>query len=376
MTFPATAATVFTLGTLVPVALLGLVLSLLGRCGRPFWPRLLWLHAGLFLLHLFLTFPAVLGYVGSRLIGTRPHERTYAGPRLDGKGALLVQDWDSLAREMAAGTPGVAADVAAAAAARMRTIPSSEGVVLRAFRLEARQEPPVAVAVLVHGLFRSAMELEPVAAMLRDQGCECWLVELRNHGGSGRAPFTGGLRESDDVVAAVAHVRAEPARANAPIVLFGVSLGTVAVSLALPRIERVAGVVLDSPIDDLSSAARRMLSFHREHDRRSFFSMGEPWQSAVVAALGAWSDFEVADVVPSDVLATLPHDLPVLLIAAGHDDRAPGPTVERMFDRLPMPAERKALWIAEDAHHGDACRSAPVAYAERLRWLLQRAAGR
>jgi alpha-beta hydrolase superfamily lysophospholipase len=243
---------------------------------------------------------------------------------------------------------------------------------LRAFRIEAKTEPPVAVAVLVHGLFRSAMELEPIAAMLREEGCECWLLELRNHGGSGRAPFTGGLGESRDVVAAVAHVRAQPDRAETPVILFGVSIGTIAVSLALPHIDGVKGVVLDSPIDDLSAAAHRMLSFHRPDDRRSFFALVEPWRSAVIASLGAWSGFDVAQVAPGDVLATLPHDLPILLIGAGNDDRAPVATVERLFARLPMPDRHKELWVLPDAHHGEACRKAPQEYAERLNRLLER----
>src|SRR5204862_5174101 len=130
----------------------------------------------------------------------------YAGPRVDRDGTLLVQSWDSLTAEAGGAPPKATADVLAAAKARERRIASTDGVSLRAFRIESRQEPPVAVAVLVHGLFRSAMEPEPVAAMLREQGCECWLLELRNFGGSGRAPFTGGLHESDDVVAAVQFV--------------------------------------------------------------------------------------------------------------------------------------------------------------------------
>ena len=372
MTFPLVAALVFTAATLVPVCLVGLVLLALRRVGRRYWSRAAWLHLALFLLHAFVTFPAFVGWIGSRQIGTRPDERDYRGPRLGADGRLLRQDRDTLRRERDGTVAAPLPEVVAATAARERRIASSSGVVLRAFRLEAKNDPPVAVAVLVHGLFRSALELEPVAAMLRDEGCECWLLELRNHGGSSRAPFTGGLSESDDVVATVAHVRAEPGRAQVPIVLFGVSVGTIAVSLALPRIDGVAAVVLDSPIDDLSAAAHRMLSFHREGDRRSFFAMVEPWRSLVIASLGTWSGFSVADVCPSEVLATLPHDLPVLMIAAGLDDRAPVATVERMFARLPMPEHQRELWVLPDAQHGDASRHAPEAYAERLHGLLQR----
>jgi alpha-beta hydrolase superfamily lysophospholipase len=373
VTFPLVAALVFLLPTVLLCVGTGLLLLLLRRPQRRFWRFVLLLHLALLPLHLFVTFPVVLGGLASRLIiGTRPHERDYRGPRLDGAGELVVQSWDSLAAERAGAPPLGGAAAAAAAAARERRIPSADGVTLRAFRLEARNEPPVAVAVLVHGLFRSALELEPVAGMLRDLGCECWLVELRNHGGSSRAPFTAGLTESRDVVAAVSFVRAQPGRERTPVVLFGVSLGTVAVSLALPRIDGIAGVVLDAPIDDLSSAAHRMMTFDRANDGRSFFWLGEPWRSSILASLGWFSGFDVADVAPSDVLATLPPDLPMLVVGAGEDDRAPPATVERLFARLPMPASRKELWIEPRAGHGHVFLDAPVAYRAALERLLAR----
>src|SRR5690606_17834560 len=112
-------------------------------------------------------------------------------------------------------------------------------------------------------------------------------VEPRNFGGSSRAPFTAGVREGDDVVAAVRHVRAQPGRADTPLVLFGVSFGTVAVSLALPRLADVAGVALDAPIDDMGGAAHRLLALIGE--RRPQFRIDEPWQSLVLRSLEAWS---------------------------------------------------------------------------------------
>lgn len=372
MIFPLAAALLLTLVTFVLTAVVGLVLMLLRRITGRFWRRAALLHLGLFLLHLFVTFPALLGGFGSRMLGTRPQERAYAGPRLDADGKLLVQTWNSLAAEQQAGKPAVDAAIVAAAAARQRTIPSTGGVQLRAFRLEAKQEPPVAVAVLVHGLFRSAMELEPVAAMLREQGCECWFVEPRNFGGSSRAPFSAGQRESDDVVAAVNFMRAQPGRAETPLVMFGVSLGTAAVSLALPHIDRLAGVVLDAPIDDLQAAAHRMLGFDRAGDRRSWFRIDEPWASLVIRSLEIWSDIDLAKLRPVDVLATLPHDIPVLVVGAGKDDRAPPETVERLFARLPMHAEQKQLWMVPASAHGHVFLDQPAAYAEHLRWLLGR----
>jgi len=372
MIFPLGAATAFTLATFVLGVLVALVLRWRRRPQWPFWRAWMWLHLGLFVLHLFITFPALLGLLGSRGLGTRPQEIAYAGPRLDAAGTLLVQTWAALKGEVAAGHSAVADDVVAAAKARERRIASTDGVTLRAFCIEAKRQPPVAAVVLVHGLFRSAMELEIVGAMLHEQGCECWLLDLRNHGGSSRAPFTGGLRESDDVVAAAQYVRAQPGRGKTPLVLFGVSLGTVAVSLALPRLDGIAGVVLDSPIDDLHAAAHRMLSFDRAKDGRRWFRVDEPWRSLVIAALGQWSGFAVEDVAPAEVLATLPHDLPMLVIGGGHDDRAPADTVERLFSRLPMPLHLRELWIEPEGGHGAVAGLAPAHYAECLQRLLAR----
>ncbi len=372
MTFPLLAAAAFTLATLLVATLAMVLLRLWRPVSRRAWKRLGWLHLALFALHLFVTFPAALGLLGSRGLGTRPQERAYAGPRLGADGRLLVQTWASLRAEQEGTAPAVAADVLAAAAARAHSIPSSGVVVLRAFRVEPRQEPPVAAVVLVHGLFRSAMELEPVAAMLHELGCECWLLELRNHGGSSRAPFTGGLRESDDVVAAYHYVRAQAGRERTPVALFAVSLGTIAASLATVRCEGLAGLALDAPMEDLGAAALRMLAFARAGDRRSWFRVDPPWSGLVLRALEAWSGFRIADASPQAVLATLPHDLPVLVVGGAEDDRAPPARVEELFLRLPMPAARKQLWIRQGSGHGDVWIDDPAGYAERLaRWLAQ-----
>jgi alpha-beta hydrolase superfamily lysophospholipase len=366
--FPLVVAGVFTLTSLLVAAMPAALLR--AARTRGYWRAVLWLHAGLFLLHLFVTFPAALGWFGAHMIRTRPQERAYAGPRLDPAGRVLVQSWASLASETKAGAPAVSVAIAAAAAARERRIASTDGVVMRAFRLEAKQEPPVATVVLVHGLFRSAMELEPVAAMLHDLGCESWLVEPRNFGGSTRALFRAGASEQDDVVAAVRHVRAQPDRADTPMVLFGVSLGTVAVSLALPQIDGLAGIVLDAPIDDMQAAAGRMLGFDRHGDLRSWFKLCEPWTSLVLTSYETWADVDLAKLRPVDVLANLPADLPVLVVGAGIDERAPPDTVEALFARLPMHAHRRQLWMVPESKHGQVFLDQPEGYGERLRWLL------
>lgn len=372
MTLPLLAALAFTALTAVGAVLVGLLRFLMRKPQRGYWRRVGWVHLGLFPIHLFVTFPAALGLLGSRGLGSRSIEKLYAGPRIAADGRMLVQTRGTLRAERDSGEPGVAEDVVAAARARTHQVPSCDGVTICTYRVDAKTEDPVAVVVLVHGLFRSSVELEPVADMLRDRGCECWLVDQRNHGQSSRGPFTGGLRESDDLVAVVDYVRTQPGREDTPLVLFGVSLGTVAVSLALPRIDGAAGVILDAPIDDLTAAAHRMMTFNRPGDRRSNAYLYEPWRSLVLTALGAWSGFSTTDVSPIEALATLPHDLPVLIIGEELDDRAPPETVVEVFRRMPQPEGTKELWQVPNVGHGKAFLEQPVAYDEALGRLLDR----
>ena len=372
MTFPLLAALALTLPTLVLAIVFGLLRWLVRKPQRRYWSFVLRVHLALFPLHLFVTFPAAIGYVVSRWVGTRGDERSYAGPRVLPSGEIQVQTTATLRAERAAGGPALDAATLAAVEDRRHFVPTRPGVEIRAYCVEPIDPDPRFVAVLVHGLFRSSLELEPVAQMLRRRGGECWLVDQCNHGSSSRSPFTGGLRESDDVVAVVNYVRAQQGRADKPLVLFGVSLGTIAVALALPRIEGVAGVVLDAPIDDLTAAAHRMMTFQRPGDRRSSLYMYEPWRSLIITSIGAWSDFSMASVSPIEVVANLPHDLPVLLVSQGRDDRAPPRTVENIYDRLPQHAATKELWHVPDGGHARAFREEPEGYDEALARLLAR----
>src|SRR5262249_57552026 len=126
--------------------------------------------------HVLFTFPLLLGWFGPHGRFTRGDERAYAGPRIAADGRWLLQDRDSLRSEKN-GTAAVDPAVAAAAAARAVAIVGADGNLLRAYRVEAAHEPPRAVVLLVHGLFRSALELETPASMFRLLGCEWRLLE-------------------------------------------------------------------------------------------------------------------------------------------------------------------------------------------------------
>lgn len=346
-------------GLLIALVLGVRALVLRRRGRRPRWLRhTVIATAALVPVHAFVVLPAALGYLGSRSIGTRGDERDWAGPRLAADGTWLIGD-------AAAGTGVFVTPVSFVAA---------DGVALRAFLVPPATVPPRATVVLVHGLFRGGLELEPPAEMFRDLGCEVLLLELRNHGGSARAPATFGRDESLDVVAAAAWARSRStAAAERPLVLFGVSLGTAAVALAAPRVPNLGGVVLDAPLTDVVATAHRMLG--RARGRRRF-SIPEPIRSAALIAVELWSGVDLESVRPVAAMQRLPPDVPVLVIGGGTDDRMPPAEVREFHRRLPQPAARKMLWIHPTAGHGDVWATDPSGYRERLAAFLQLVAPR
>ena len=360
------------LATLLLSLVVWVLLSLFrGRPSR-FWRRTLSVHVVLVPIHLFLTVPGLFGWVGSRLIHTRPDESAYAGPRVSAGGEWVLQSQDSLRaeREEVEREGGVEVAPAIRALEEQCTVKfrASDGLLLRGFLVPPLVSEPRCSVVVVHGLFRGGLEMEPVAAMFRELGAEVLMLELRNHGGSGRAPATFGLYESRDVVAAVEWLHARPEHGERQVVLFGVSLGTAAVSLAAARLPNVAGLVLDAPMDDLLMTGHRMLALSREG--RSGMAMPEPFRSLIFASIEFWSDFEFERVRPRDALLGLSPDVPVLFIGGGDDERMPPAGVEALFAEIPTRLDLKALWIREGSDHGAVWSDDPDGYQRHLREFL------
>jgi uncharacterized protein len=367
---------VFTIAAVATAA--SLAVTLLVRLGwlvarrRPqrFWRRALIAHAVLVPLYLFVVTPAFMAVFFSSRIGTRGDERPYSGPRIAKDGTWVLQSRASLREERDGRVP----DPALAASARERTVTltTEDGVSLRAFLVEPRGAPRCTV-VLLHGFFRGGLELEPPASMLRDLGAETLLVETRHHGASERAPYTFGRDEKRDVLAAVSFLRRDPAREGRPLVLYAVSLGTAAVIRAAPDVPRLAGLVVDAPMDDLLATADRMLSEEPRPDRRRL-GMWQPFRSLTILAIEVWSGVWFSEVRPIDDLARLSPALPVLVIGGGADLRMPPETVRAMYDRVPSPPGLKSLWIRPGSTHGQVWTDDPEGYRQHLAAFLEIAA--
>ena len=359
-------AAALTLATLLLVALWRLVLALRRRPALRFWRRAFTWHLGLFAFHLFVTAPLGIGYLASRFVGTRHDEAAYRGPRVDPDGTWLVQTRETLAAERPEKTRTGSAEPAAV------WLTARDGVKLRSFLVPPR--PPAVgadgrprfLAVLVHGLYRGALEIETPGRMLRDLDGEVLLLELRNHGGSGRSKPTFGLDESLDVLAAVEFLRARPEAHGRPLVLYAVSLGTAAAALAAPQIPDLTGLVFDAPMDDLAATTGRMLG--------AGGGIPQPWRSTLVWSAEHLGRVPFDRVKPRDALARLSPDVALLFIGAGRDGRMPPDSVKALFDALPTRADRKELWIEPAATHGKVWVAAPSEYRHRLGRFVDRIA--
>lgn len=361
---------------LVPALVLSVatfLLAMLWRLGlalrrrpapRYFRHTLAW-HAGLFVFHLFVTVPLLLGFLVPRTVNTRPDEKRYVGPVFGADGAWEVQSRETLAADVPADD-----EAEPAPSPHTVTLTARDGVSLRAFLIPPTVAPegeaPRFVAILAHGLFRGGLEIETPGHIFRDLGAQVLLLELRNHGGSGPAGATFGRDESLDVLAAVEFMRGRDETRDLPLVLYGVSLGTAAVALAAPQVPDLAGLVLDAPMDDLEPTAQRMLGL---------IGIPQPWSGTILWSFQHLGGVPMDEVRPRAALADLSPQVEVLLIGAGQDKRMPEDAVRALFESLPTDPDRKELWIEPDATHGKVWVEAPEEYRERLAGLSQRAVG-
>ena len=123
---------------------------------------------------------------------------------------------------------------------------------------------PAPAVVLAHGLGEAKHCYTNAARALCTAGIHTLLVDLRGHGESGARGSTLGLREPDDIIAAVHLLRQRGDVDSRRIGVLGFSLGGTAAIQAAARCDHVHAVAVDSPFatlyDQTCSVIRRRYS--------------------------------------------------------------------------------------------------------------------
>jgi len=116
--------------------------------------------------------------------------------------------------------------------------------------------------ILCHGYTSDKSRLRPEAGYFRQLGYAVLLLDFSGNGASEGYQITIGYREADDVV--VAYRWAQARQPGAPVVLYGVSMGAVAILRAESELGlRPAASIVECPYGSMLQTARnRFVSMH------------------------------------------------------------------------------------------------------------------
>ncbi|MCP5290946.1 MAG: alpha/beta fold hydrolase [Nitrosomonas sp.] len=192
------------------------------------------------------------------------------------------------------------------------------------------------VVLLVHSIRSNRVEMLGRARFLTAQGYHTLMIDLQAHGETPGNRITFGVRESENVVAAVDFLRRTFPHER--IGAIGVSLGAAAIVLAEQNLGLDA-VILESLHPTIEEAVENRL--------RLF--LGEPGALFLPVLLSQITWFTG---VPIDALNPVTHisnlNAPVLLISGTHDHHTTVRETEQLFAAAREPKE---LWIVPGAGH-------------------------
>lgn len=222
--------------------------------------------------------------------------------------------------------------------------------------------------VLAHGLNRSRIEMVKKVPFLHAQGWNALLFDMRNHGTSGGTARTFGFLEKGDLHAATAFARA---RSAGPVVLWGVSAGAAASTLAAAEDATVAGLVCDSSYRSLRDTVRHHIGLAREW--RAWMRVVPAWPvtSEVLFWIGRAGHFD-ADQVDVEGAAAHLRGRPSLFVCNSGDRRMPQ---QIAFDLARAAGDRAHVLVVPGNSHGGAWRDGTAAYETAVKTVLEQAAG-
>lgn len=239
------------------------------------------------------------------------------------------------------------------------TFPSTDGVAISGWFLSGGTRK--AVVACGHGLFRSRQEVLDRAAFFRQQGYDTLVFDFRRHGKSAGERVTLGYQERRDFEGAVEFLRG--VRPDAPVLLYGVSMGAGAALLAAGETPAVAAIIADSPFLNIEHTV--------VHHVDLIFRLPRfPFASELLWFLERRGGFDREDFDLEAAAAAL-EDRPLLVIAGSEDRRMPPDLQRRVADASKSSLSRFVR--IEGAGHGAAYRVATEAYQREILSFLERA---
>jgi uncharacterized protein len=221
--------------------------------------------------------------------------------------------------------------------------------------------PTEPTVVLAHGWGDNKSNLLPRAELFHER-YNLLLLDFRNHGQSGAAPTTQGVREADDLRAMIDWLMTE--KGPERIAVFGLSMGGASALRHAVRDVRIDALLIESTHATLTNAIQARL------DRAGYpLSLPGAWATLLGALFRTGEDLSVADPVRSvERLGGRP-----LLFISGGGDTSIGPDDAAALlvaaEEAGSPVE---LHVCADAGHGGAFSTCPEEYRQWVLGFLER----
>ncbi len=192
------------------------------------------------------------------------------------------------------------------------------------------------VILLAHSMRSNRLEMLSRARFLNEQGYGILLIDLHAHGETEGSRITFGLRESENIQAAVSFLR--HTFPNERIGAIGTSLGAAAIVLAEQPLNLNA-VILESLHPTIEEAVENRLKLH-------FGEYASVFLPLLLSQLTFYLDTSTDELSPINRINNL--DTPLLLISGTSDAHTTLAETERLFSAAREPKE---LWVVPGARH-------------------------
>jgi alpha-beta hydrolase superfamily lysophospholipase len=242
---------------------------------------------------------------------------------------------------------------------RIRT---SDGQELGAWYSEGRDDAPS--VLLLHGNRGSRANCLRLGELFAARGCAVLMISLRAHGDSTGDYHDVGFAARRDVLAGVDFLSAR--RTGRPIVIMGTSMGAAAAIFAGGELgDRVAGYILQSPYQDLKTAA-----WHRVDTY-----LPPVLSHAAYAGLRLVGPLflpHLDEISPLNAISEIPRSVPILILA-GDADRLARIEEARAIHRRVVAHAR--LVVFPGAQHNNLAESAPELHKRTIGDFLSNEVG-
>lgn len=228
-----------------------------------------------------------------------------------------------------------------------------DGAALSGWLIPARKAR--GAVLLCHGIGSTRLWMLDKAALLHDLGFTTLLFDFRSRGLSKGERCTLGVRERDDVLAALALLKAHPSCSGLPLGAVGESLGAAALLEAAQFEPELTALCLEACFTTLEDAIARRCAWLPRTWRR-------PVQDWLSRNLTRWAEVDPSVIRPVERIAELPGRA-FLIIHDAWDIWCPRTNADDLFCAASDPKE---LWLAERTPHVWAAWASRSAYRSRV----------